>query len=168
MHFLQKCILKKYYSKIVEFAHNNYTLYLINYLFIFIEFIIMQLSYILYIPFPFYPRLYASENLSVLMPNHITSTYIAFISSSKSLRASSSQQNFIAISKASKFSKSDIQMACSSASPSATDERHMPSRWYTVLALPFPDQKLGRRDINTFGAGGVYTASRAGFFSNPL
>lgn len=42
----------------------------------------------------------------------------------------------------------------------------MPSRWYTVLALPFPDQKLGRRDINTFGRG-VYT-SRAGFFSNPL
>lgn len=43
---------------------------------------------------------------------------------------------------------------------------NMPSRWYTVLALPFPDQKLGRRDINTFGRG-VYT-SRAGFFSNPL
>lgn len=42
----------------------------------------------------------------------------------------------------------------------------MPSRWYTVLALPFPDQKLGRRDINTFGRG-VYS-SRAGFFSNPL
>lgn len=43
---------------------------------------------------------------------------------------------------------------------------NMPSRWYTVLALPFPDQKLGRRDINTFGRG-CYT-SRAGFFSNPL
>lgn len=43
---------------------------------------------------------------------------------------------------------------------------NVPSRWYTVLALPFPDQKLGRRDINTFGRG-VYT-SRAGFFSNPL
>lgn len=43
---------------------------------------------------------------------------------------------------------------------------NMPSRWYTVLALPFPDQKLGRRDINTFGRG-VYS-SRAGFFSNPL
>lgn len=42
---------------------------------------------------------------------------------------------------------------------------NMPSRWYTVLALPFPDQKLGRRDINTFGRG-VYS-SRAGFFSNP-
>lgn len=43
---------------------------------------------------------------------------------------------------------------------------NMPSRWYTVLALPFPDQKLGRRDINTFGRG-CYS-SRAGFFSNPL
>lgn len=43
---------------------------------------------------------------------------------------------------------------------------NVPSRWYTVLALPFPDQKLGRRDINTFGRG-VYS-SRAGFFSNPL
>lgn len=43
---------------------------------------------------------------------------------------------------------------------------NMASRWYTVLALPFPDQKLGRRDINTFGRG-VYS-SRAGFFSNPL
>lgn len=43
---------------------------------------------------------------------------------------------------------------------------NMPSRWYTVLALPFPDQKLGRRDINTFGRGAY--SSRAGFFSNPL
>lgn len=42
----------------------------------------------------------------------------------------------------------------------------MPSRWYTVLALPFPDQRLGRRDINTFGQGGIYTSSRAGYFSN--
>lgn len=41
-----------------------------------------------------------------------------------------------------------------------------PSRWYTVLALPFDDQKLGRRDINTFGRGAY--SSRAGFFSNPL
>lgn len=45
-------------------------------------------------------------------------------------------------------------------------ERHMPSRWYTVLALPFPEIPIGRRDISTFGRG-VYT-SRAGFFSNPL
>ena len=44
---------------------------------------------------------------------------------------------------------------------------HLPSRWYTVLALPFPDQRLGRRDINTFGRGGPYYQSRAGFFSNP-
>lgn len=42
----------------------------------------------------------------------------------------------------------------------------IPSRWYTVLALPFPDQRLGRRDINTFGQGGIYTSSRAGYFSN--
>ena len=41
-----------------------------------------------------------------------------------------------------------------------------PSRWYTLLALPFDDQKLGRRDINTFGRGAY--SSRAGFFSNPL
>ncbi|XP_037028180.1 uncharacterized protein LOC119068621 isoform X3 [Bradysia coprophila] len=45
-------------------------------------------------------------------------------------------------------------------------ERHLPSRWYTVLALPFPEIPIGRRDISTFGRG-VYT-SRAGFFSNPL
>lgn len=45
----------------------------------------------------------------------------------------------------------------------------MPSRWYTVLALPFPDQRLGRRDIHsstTFGRTGFYP-SRAGYFSNP-
>lgn len=48
---------------------------------------------------------------------------------------------------------------------SSSDE-YMPSRWYTVLALPFPDQKLGRRDINTFGRD--FYGSRAGFFSNPL
>lgn len=46
------------------------------------------------------------------------------------------------------------------------NHNHMPSRWYTVLALPFPDQKLGRRDINTFGRN-CYYQSRAGFFSNP-
>lgn len=49
---------------------------------------------------------------------------------------------------------------------SNVDNANAPSRWYTVLALPFPDQRLGRRDISTFGRG-VY-ASRAGFFSNPL
>lgn len=53
-----------------------------------------------------------------------------------------------------------------SSGASVLDDRNMPSRWYTVLALPFPDQRLGRRDISTFGRG-VYT-SRAGFFSNPL
>lgn len=47
------------------------------------------------------------------------------------------------------------------------NNNNMPSRWYTVLALPFPDQKLGRRDINTTFGRDVYT-SRAGFFSNPL
>lgn len=48
----------------------------------------------------------------------------------------------------------------------STAADRMPSRWYTVLALPFPDQRLGRRDINTFGQGGIYTSSRAGYFSN--
>lgn len=44
---------------------------------------------------------------------------------------------------------------------------HLPSsRWYTVLALPFPDQKLARRDISTFGRYGFYQ-SRAGYFSEP-
>lgn len=43
---------------------------------------------------------------------------------------------------------------------------HLPSRWYTVLALPFPDQKLARRDISTFGRHGFYQ-SRAGYFSEP-
>lgn len=41
---------------------------------------------------------------------------------------------------------------------------HLPSRWYTVLTLPFPDQKLARRDISTFGRHGFYQ-SRAGYFS---
>lgn len=45
-------------------------------------------------------------------------------------------------------------------------DHNMPSRWYTVLALPFPDQRLGRRDINSFGRAGFYP-SRAGYFSNP-
>lgn len=45
-------------------------------------------------------------------------------------------------------------------------QNHAPSRWYTVLALPFPDQKLARRDISTFGRHGFYQ-SRAGFFSEP-
>lgn len=48
---------------------------------------------------------------------------------------------------------------------SSTADR-MPSRWYTVLALPFPDQRLGRRDINTFGQGSINNATRAGYFSN--
>lgn len=45
-------------------------------------------------------------------------------------------------------------------------DSHLPSRFYTVLALPFPDQKLARRDISTFGRNGFYQ-SRAGFFSEP-
>lgn len=49
---------------------------------------------------------------------------------------------------------------------SKSRDSHLPSRFYTVLALPFPDQKLARRDISTFGRNGFYQ-SRAGFFSEP-
>ncbi|BFG02855.1 uncharacterized protein DMAD_02249 [Drosophila madeirensis] len=38
-----------------------------------------------------------------------------------------------------------------------------PSLWYSVLALPFDDQKLGRREFSSYGRG--YRA-RAGLFSN--
>lgn len=38
----------------------------------------------------------------------------------------------------------------------------MPSRWYTLLALPFPDQHVGRREFTR-----PYR-SRAGYFSNPI
>ncbi len=38
----------------------------------------------------------------------------------------------------------------------------MPSRWYTLLALPFPDQQVGRREFSR-----AYR-SRAGYFSNPI
>lgn len=79
--------------------------------------------------------------------------------SSKPLRLNSSHH---IITASTKLSKNRGKMC----SPTASDEHHLPSRWYTVLALPFPDQRLGRRDISTFGRG-VYT-SRAGFFSNPL
>lgn len=48
-----------------------------------------------------------------------------------------------------------------------TPDHLPPSRWYTVLALPFPDQRVGRRDISTFGHAGIYP-SRAGYFSNPI
>ncbi|KAG8325365.1 C-type lectin (CTL) or carbohydrate-recognition domain (CRD) [Homalodisca vitripennis] len=40
--------------------------------------------------------------------------------------------------------------------------RAMPSRWYTLLALPFPDQQVGRREFSR-----AYR-SRAGYFSNPI
>ncbi|XP_018327254.1 uncharacterized protein LOC108738356 [Agrilus planipennis] len=40
----------------------------------------------------------------------------------------------------------------------------MPSRWYTLLALPFPDQQIGRRDFTR----NYRSAHRAGYFSNPL
>jgi hypothetical protein len=49
----------------------------------------------------------------------------------------------------------------------------MPSRWYTLLALPFPDQHLGRRDLTARRAAdhpysfGLSAAHRAGYFSNP-
>nr|XP_012232522.1 PREDICTED: uncharacterized protein LOC105678072 isoform X2 [Linepithema humile] len=49
----------------------------------------------------------------------------------------------------------------------------MPSRWYTLLALPFPDQHLGRRDLTARrGSDHPYSfslsaAHRAGYFSNP-
>jgi len=38
-----------------------------------------------------------------------------------------------------------------------------PSLWYSVLALPFDDQKLARRELSTYGRG--YRA-RAGLFSS--
>ncbi|XP_060535402.1 uncharacterized protein LOC132707526 isoform X2 [Cylas formicarius] len=43
-------------------------------------------------------------------------------------------------------------------SPSA-----LPSRWYTLLALPFPDQQIGRREFSR-----SYRSHRAGYFSNPI
>ena len=52
-------------------------------------------------------------------------------------------------------------------------EPGMPSRWYTLLALPFPDQHLGRRDLTARrGSDHPYSfslsaAHRAGYFSNP-
>nr|XP_049694571.1 uncharacterized protein LOC110382350 isoform X3 [Helicoverpa armigera]XP_049694575.1 uncharacterized protein LOC110382350 isoform X3 [Helicoverpa armigera] len=42
--------------------------------------------------------------------------------------------------------------------------RELPSRWYTLLALPFPDQQVGRRE---FARTHRHT-HRAGHFSNPL
>ncbi|CAG9781748.1 unnamed protein product [Diatraea saccharalis] len=41
--------------------------------------------------------------------------------------------------------------------------RELPSRWYTLLALPFPDQQVGRREF----ARAHRLAHRAGHFSNP-
>ncbi|XP_076388618.1 uncharacterized protein LOC100880537 isoform X2 [Megachile rotundata] len=52
-------------------------------------------------------------------------------------------------------------------------ETGMPSRWYTLLALPFPDQHLGRRDLTARRGTdhpysfGLSAAHRAGYFSNP-
>ncbi|KAL7307253.1 hypothetical protein TKK_0000450 [Trichogramma kaykai] len=50
----------------------------------------------------------------------------------------------------------------------------VPSRWYTLLALPFPDQHLGRRDLTSARrpndhpySFGLTAAQRAGYFSNP-
>ena len=49
---------------------------------------------------------------------------------------------------------------------------NMPSRWYTVLALPFPDQRIGRRDIiSTYGRRGgsgisLTSNHQADFFSS--
>lgn len=40
----------------------------------------------------------------------------------------------------------------------------MPSRWYTLLALPFPDQQIGRREF----ARNYHSHHRAGYFSNPI
>ena len=62
------------------------------------------------------------------------------------------------LSNSTTLSKNEVNLSLS--------QDHLPSRWYTVLALPFPDQKLARRDISTFGRHGFYQ-SRAGFFSEP-
>ncbi|XP_015116058.1 uncharacterized protein LOC107040475 [Diachasma alloeum] len=54
-----------------------------------------------------------------------------------------------------------------------SDPSGMPSRWYTLLALPFPDQHLGRRDLTARRATdhpysfNLSAAHRAGYFSNP-
>ncbi|XP_049819681.1 sushi, von Willebrand factor type A, EGF and pentraxin domain-containing protein 1 isoform X2 [Aethina tumida] len=40
----------------------------------------------------------------------------------------------------------------------------MPSRWYTLLALPFPDQQIGRREFSR----SYRSHHRAGYFSNPI
>jgi len=46
---------------------------------------------------------------------------------------------------------------------SSTHCEPTPSLWYSVLALPFDDQKLARRELSTYGRG--YRA-RAGLFSS--
>ena len=40
----------------------------------------------------------------------------------------------------------------------------LPSRWYTLLALPFPDQQIGRREFTR----SYRSHHRAGYFSNPI
>ncbi|KAH8376283.1 hypothetical protein KR200_008655, partial [Drosophila serrata] len=47
--------------------------------------------------------------------------------------------------------------------PDTDQERDPTSLWYSVLALPFDDQKLGRREFSSYGRG--YRA-RAGLFSS--
>lgn len=39
-------------------------------------------------------------------------------------------------------------------------------RWYTLLALPFPDQQIGRRDLAPARPNKRH--QRAGYFSNPM
>lgn len=51
---------------------------------------------------------------------------------------------------------------CSGRKRKLPPARSMPSRWYTLLALPFPDQQVGRREFTS------KYHSRAGYFSNPL
>lgn len=87
------------------------------------------------------------------------------LQSSTTTTSSSSSYYLSAPSPASMASRNGTQQRKKVVPGGSTADR-MPSRWYTVLALPFPDQRLGRRDINTFGQGGIYTSSRAGYFSN--
>lgn len=46
---------------------------------------------------------------------------------------------------------------------SSTNKDPAASLWHSILALPFDDQKLGRRELSTCGRS---YAARAGFFSN--
>lgn len=62
-----------------------------------------------------------------------------------------------------------INLLCGSSAGESARSSHrlpsanaMPSRWYTLLALPFPDQQIGRREFSR-----NYRPHRAGYFSNP-